>query len=113
MDNFDPKQEAKGLGDSIAKITNFFRIDKVADAVAKMVGAEGCGCSERREYLNQLFPYKDTVRKFKVSKTINQSTHPTTIAIYKKGSTIEIKRGHDLFGLILQLQKDGFIVEID
>ncbi len=113
MDNFNPKEESKGLGDSIAKVTHFFRIDKVADAVAKMVGAEGCGCSERREFLNQLFPYQDTTRSFKVLKTITEYTHPTTTCVYEMGSIIKINRSHDLFGLILELQRDGFLVELD
>lgn len=113
MDNFNPKEESKGLGDSIAKVTHFFRIDKVADAVAKMVGAEGCGCSERREFLNHLFPYQETIRKFKVLKPISQETHPTTIEVYEEGSIIEISRSHDLFGLILELQRDEFLVELD
>ena len=43
MEGFDPKQKSQGIGDTIAKVTNFFGIDKVADAVAKLAGAEGCG----------------------------------------------------------------------
>ena len=65
MEGFDPKQNSQGLGDTIAKITNFFGIDKVADAVAKLAGAPGCGCNERFEMLNQLFPYDSKTRKFK------------------------------------------------
>jgi len=70
MTNVNPKQESKGLGDTIAKITNFFGIDKVADAVAKLAGAEGCGCEERRLMLNELFPYESKVRTFKVLTVI-------------------------------------------
>ena len=66
MEGFDSKQKSQGVGDTIAKITNFFGIDKVAEAVAKLAGAEGCGCNERREMLNELFPYEGKVRKFKV-----------------------------------------------
>ena len=112
-DDYKEGQESQGFGDTIAKVTHFFRIHKVAEAVAKIAGAEGCGCKERREFLNQLFPYKTTVRKFEVLKDITIEEHNTFIANYKKGDILEIKRGHDLFGSLIELQKDGFIVEID
>lgn len=110
MDNFNPKQEAKGLGDSIAKVTHFFRLDRVADAVAKMAGAEGCGCSERREYLNHLFPYKKTTRQFMVLRDIKR---PTDMNEYLEGSILDINRDHELFGSVLELTKDKFIVEVE
>lgn len=50
-------QESKGLGDTIAKVTHAFGLDKVAETVAKAVGEEDCGCNKRREMLNDLFPY--------------------------------------------------------
>lgn len=50
-------QESKGLGDTIAKITNSVGLDKVAEAVAKAVGKEDCGCNKRRQKLNDMFPY--------------------------------------------------------
>lgn len=50
-------QESKGLGDTIAKVTHAVGLDKVAESVAKAVGKEDCGCSKRREMLNELFPY--------------------------------------------------------
>ena len=36
MEGFDPKQKSQGIGDTIAKVTTFFGIDKVAEAVAKL-----------------------------------------------------------------------------
>jgi hypothetical protein len=47
-------EESKGLGDTIAKITNATGIDKL---VHKVVGKE-CGCNKRREVLNVKFPYR-------------------------------------------------------
>lgn len=44
---------SKGLGDTIAKITKATGIDKVVEAIV-----EDCGCKERQEKLNKLFPYK-------------------------------------------------------
>jgi hypothetical protein len=54
------EEKSKGLGDTIAKITQATGLDKVAHAVAKAVGEESCGCPERQEALNRMFPYKDT-----------------------------------------------------
>lgn len=59
MKDFDPKKPSQGLGDSIAKITHALGLDKVADKVAEMIGEEDCGCERRKDYLNELFPYKD------------------------------------------------------
>ena len=52
------KQESKGLGDTIAKVTHAVGLDKVAESVAHAVGKEDCGCNKRRQKLNDLFPYK-------------------------------------------------------
>jgi hypothetical protein len=60
MEDFDPKEESKGLGDTIAKFTHATGIDKLADSVAKMAGQEDCGCNGRREKLNKLLPYRVT-----------------------------------------------------
>ena len=51
-------EKAQGLGDTVAKITNTFGIDKLAEKVANAVGKEDCGCNKRRQKLNDLFPYK-------------------------------------------------------
>ena len=48
-------KESKGLGDTIAKITKVTGIDKVV----KFIAGEDCGCDERKEYLNKIFPYKN------------------------------------------------------
>ena len=47
------KNESKGLGDTVAKITKATGIDKLV----KFVAGEDCGCEERKEKLNKLFPY--------------------------------------------------------
>ena len=57
MNNFNPKDKSKGLGDTIAKITNATGLDIVADKIAKMAGKEDCGCGRRRQTLNEIFPY--------------------------------------------------------
>jgi hypothetical protein len=44
-----------GLGDSIEKIT---KATGISDVV-KFIAGEDCGCDERKEKLNELFPYKN------------------------------------------------------
>ena len=88
----------RGLGDSISK---------VADVVARLIGLEDCNCENRKQYLNELFPYSNTVRKFKVEKvfvhnrkryekdtiisvTKNDSVHQAVIAFVASRSLTEI-----------------------
>ena len=52
-------KKSKGLGDTISKITRATGIDKVA----KKVLGDDCGCSERADKLNKMFPY-NKVRQF-------------------------------------------------
>ena len=49
--------KSQGLGDTIAKITSATKLDKLAESIALAAGAEDCGCTARRETLNQMFPY--------------------------------------------------------
>lgn len=51
------KQKSRGLGDSIEKFTKATGIKAVVDKVAKATGKD-CGCSERRDSLNRVFPFK-------------------------------------------------------
>tara|TARA_R100001594_G_C4028867_1_gene260839 strand:- start:423 stop:800 length:378 start_codon:yes stop_codon:yes gene_type:complete len=55
-------KESKGLGDSIEKALKATGIKKVVDKVSQITGTE-CNCSDRRDKLNKLFPYKN-VRQF-------------------------------------------------
>jgi len=50
------KEKSKGLGDTIEKIIKATGIKKVVDTVSKVVKKD-CGCGERRDILNRLFPY--------------------------------------------------------
>lgn len=48
------RRKSVGLGDTIEKITTATGIK----AAVKFIAGEDCGCDERKEKLNQLFPYK-------------------------------------------------------
>jgi hypothetical protein len=50
---------SEGLGDTIAKVTEFLMIDQLAQKLAEAMGEEDCGCERRKEKLNELFPYKN------------------------------------------------------
>ena len=107
MEGFDPKQDSKGVGDTIAKVTNFFGIDKLADAVAKLAGAEGCGCNERRQILNELFPYDSKTRKIKILKQFNFGG-----TNYFEGQIVEIDKNHPLFNGLIALANDKMLEEL-
>ena len=46
-------KRSKGLGDSVEKVLKATGIDKVA----KKILGDDCGCEERKEALNKLYPY--------------------------------------------------------
>lgn len=51
--------KSRGLGDDIAKFTNATGLDKVAKGLANLAGLEDCGCGQRQDELNKLFPRKN------------------------------------------------------
>lgn len=52
MENTD----SKGLGDTIEKFTEATGIKSVVEWIS---GSTDCGCEERKEWLNEAFPYKE------------------------------------------------------
>lgn len=42
----------KGIGDTVEAVAKAVYADKIAEAIAKGVGAEDCGCKKRRDSLN-------------------------------------------------------------
>ena len=51
------KNKSKGLGDTVAKITKATGIKKVVDTVSQGLNIP-CGCQQRKEKLNKMFPGK-------------------------------------------------------
>lgn len=49
--------KSRGLGDDIKKITSATRLDELAKKIAELTSGD-CGCDERQEKLNKMFPYK-------------------------------------------------------
>ena len=50
------ESKSRGFGDTVEKFTKATGIKKVVDTVAKATGG-GCGCNNRRDALNRVFPY--------------------------------------------------------
>ena len=50
-------EKSKGLGDTIKKITSATKLDKLAEKIAEVAGADDCGCKGRQDRLNKMFPY--------------------------------------------------------
>lgn len=53
------QKKSKGLGDTVEKITKVTGIKAVVEAVSEATGVD-CGCEDRKDLLNKLFPYKET-----------------------------------------------------
>ncbi len=50
------KRQDRGLGDTVERITTKTGIKKAVDYVSEKTGVD-CGCSTRKEYLNERFNY--------------------------------------------------------
>ena len=60
--------KSKGLGDTIKKITSATKLDKLAEKIAEVAGAEDCGCDKRQHKLNQMFPYNKSLSELKKTR---------------------------------------------
>jgi len=52
--------QSQGLGDSIEKFTTKTGIKTVVDKVSEGLNIP-CGCQQRKEALNKMFPYKNGI----------------------------------------------------
>jgi hypothetical protein len=128
MNDFNPKDKSKGLGDTIAKITNATGLDKVADAVAKAAGAEDCGCNKRRKTLNEIFPYakKSTPKqphvntgpllilhgKYEVLQEIHCTLPTLGETTFTKGTILVIDNLHPLYSDIPYYYKNNIVKKL-
>ena len=86
------RKKSSGLGDTIEKITEATGIKK---AVKAIVG-EDCGCDERREKLNKLFPYS------KPMDAEARELYERNFSNWRDWSRVEIEKQH----LMLQMLRD-------
>ena len=59
----------EGLGDLVAKVTEVTVIKAVVEAVAPN---GGCGCAERQQKLNDMFPFATSKDQYYADKIKNQ-----------------------------------------
>ena len=128
MKDFNPKEKSKGLGDTIAKITNATGLDKVADVVAKTAGAKDCGCNKRRKTLNEIFPYvkKTTLKqphintepllilhgKYEVLQEIHCTLPTLGKTTFTKGTVLVIDNLHPLYSDIPYYYKNNIVKKL-
>ena len=85
-------KKSKGLGDSVEKVLKATGIDKVA----KKVLGDDCGCEERKQALNKMFPYAK-VRQFtedemsiyesvlpRIGSTVKREDQAILVKLYNK-----------------------------
>ena len=70
------ENKSQGLGDTIAKITKATGIDKAV----KFIAGEDCGCDERKEILNKMFPYRRP-------NCLTETEHTTLTEFFKRNPT--------------------------
>tara|TARA_R110000803_G_scaffold76454_2_gene141090 strand:+ start:92 stop:556 length:465 start_codon:yes stop_codon:yes gene_type:complete len=74
--------ESKGLGDTVEKVLKATGIKKIVD-----VFSDDCGCNERKEKLNNQFPYKRKAQRCLTEqqyKEYSQYTERRTLNVWKE-----------------------------
>ena len=122
MDDFNPNQNSKGLGDTIAKITHATGIDKVAEAIANLAGAEDCGCNRRRKVLNKIVPYNqpeinskpldEIIGNYEVLQDIYCKLPKIGNTVLNKGTILTVGTDHPLYEDIEFYYKNNIIKKL-
>jgi hypothetical protein len=129
MEEFNPKEESKGLGDTIAKFTNATKLDKLTKILATAAGKEDCGCNKRRKTLNEMFPYTkptpskespyintapldETIGNYEVLQEINCTLPGIGNTVLNKGMILIIDKEHPLYNDIPHYYKTNAIKKL-
>ena len=77
--------ESTGLGDTIEKITEATGIKKAV----KFIAGEDCGCTERKNALNKVFPYKkvECLTEDEYNYLVDQMKRPSNVV----SQTVQLK----------------------
>jgi len=75
---------SQGLGDTIEKVTEFLGIKSAVESIF----GEDCGCSERRDKLNQLFPFKALM------SAEDRNLYQLHLTDWKKGGSVTATQQH-------------------
>jgi len=90
--------KSEGVGDTVAKITKATGIKKAVDYVFDVFG-EDCGCDERKEILNHIFPYQKPL-------CLTESEYNYLDSKIGKLSTVTIEEQKKLLGIYNRVFKD-------
>ena len=114
------KKEIKGLGDIVEKITESTGIKTIVEKTTQALGIEDCGCTRRKDYLNNLVPFQTKQEPndescFKEGKYLVQNnfvfTYNKQSYSYKQGDRIFIKEDDPTFNTLKTFYKLNVLVE--
>lgn len=92
------KSKSKGLGDKIAAVTKATGIEKVV----KTFFGEDCGCDERRDRLNKMFPSRSITQmdeeQYTFFKDVLQPAYRSHQTLKGKDSDFFYQMYNDIFG---------------
>ena len=71
------RNEPKGLGDTVEKVLEATGVK----AVVKKLFGEDCGCDERKEMLNKIFPYNRTPQRCLTEEQYTEYQNYQSIAL--------------------------------
>ena len=115
MEEFNPKEKSKGLGDTIAKFTHTTGIAKLVEVITAAAGIEDCGCDGRRKTLNEFewpffkpsspkepphintAPLDETSGNYEVLQEINCTLPGIGNTVLNKGMVLIIDKEHPLY----------------
>ena len=93
------KKQSKGLGDDIEKITEATGIKKIVE----WAWGQDCGCTERKEKLNKMFPY------YKKPECLKQKEYTFLDRIYKANTRVlsreDNKELHRVYNRVFKAKK--------
>ena len=87
--------KSEGVGDTVAKITKATGIQKAV----KFLAGEDCGCDERKEILNHIFPYQKPL-------CLTEDEYNYLDSKIGKLSTVTIEEQKKLLGIYNRVFKD-------
>ena len=87
--------KSEGVGDTVAKITKATGIEKAV----KFLAGEDCGCDERKEILNHIFPYQKPL-------CLTEDEYNYLDSKIGKLSTVTIEEQKKLLGIYNRVFKD-------
>jgi hypothetical protein len=90
--------KSKGLGDTIAKITEVTGIKKVVDTISDITGVP-CNCSRRQETLNNWVPYNNT--ETPINELVEQNIDDFCEGIYIINNNLVFYQDGEMYNYVM------------